>query len=1637
MADFYSGWLGPPNGFAKYRLRLSVNVASQDVTANTSTLKWSMTLEKDRSQNGFYSYNATWRASINGVQVSEDSGLMPPSPWTGWGTWTIDSGTLVVAHDADGNKSFSVTATYIGANTGWAIGTVTTVGNLAMNMPAIPRSTIPTVSPSPAGIGSIVTINLPRASTAYTHDIYWESGAMSGAVIGGAGASTTWTVPDVFNTPSVSRPDERINMMLNPGWETGTAAQGAQIGDNLNVTTTVIAGAARTGSFGVRRTSTIASGGSIGYGQSSASVLPGTYTASLYVRSNVARSVQAYMEGSAARTGQTTSGTVTLVPNEWTRIWFKLTVTTAGTLKPGFYHSGTFVVGDYVELDDFLVESGTELLDYFDGTTVDTTAYDYAWTGTANASNSIATLKTQFQIGAPDLRTNLALNPSFDTSATNWSTNTAPAVAGVTWDNATGRPGARALGSVKTTWASGGSAATQYWNGAVSGMPAVVAGDTITFSAWVKASAARAGATIALRWRDETIAEVASQVSVAASIGVNWTRFSITAVVPTGVTRVHPGINFTGVAGDILWVDDVLIEDSGRLLNYFDGSTPDTSAYDYAWSGAVNNSVSTGALKQRVSGNGAAPIALTIHTRNGATVLGNKQITLLARDSSAPTVTLSDRFDPISQFDVRARLVRWTTDSGRTEWAAREHLPAATITLVDQNSGTATCTIGVSKLNPVDYFSDYSIVDIDTFDGNKWNFTNHRFVLSRTETDDLDLTRTANYTGTEYVDYMLQFAYFQDDYRWDGSKGSPGTAATDDSEGTPPTPPGLAPTTPGEMMRGVIQDAQKRGWGPRIGITFDMNKTSLGEPWANKNISRVFNRGTPGSQVLQSLVEEGLVEYRTEYRNNKAWLILLNPGTGSDYAADQANTVVNFSLANLTRAPRRSTMEKRLTSVTVAGDEEVQITRTRAPFDANVFGVMEGWVSASGIKTNTEARKVGDAALRDNFKATSERTFEYDAQSVASQFYPYSYFRPGDWVMIPDGSNTIKDRVSQVTINKGADGTSLTVLTGDRILSGTASLAKRQSAQSGGSINGGAGTTPATVDSRIPNEPVISTVTSLGYWNSDGAAKSAVTLTWAPVTVSLSGGSIAVTLYEVWWRPANTDIEWSLRGTTDQRTLRLTGFDVQEGIDFRVRGRSKAGIWGEFSEDFLGHITAAPAVDLSGPIITDLYTDGVGSIFIVWAGILGTTAAPKRMAYVTGEISTDGGTTYTTVGTPITAAGTIIVNPKAWGDFMVRLRPYDRLGNPGTSSASQSITLTDPHIDSPVPAAPTTFAATASAGWDASGFFPEAWFNLSWAAPTLDILGQPIQIAGYDVLGLGEGETVERVVVSTSSADTTARFKVGNGETWSLRVRAASIFGGLSVPSNAVTVTADATIVAAPAPVAPTLAQYAGLLRIKWAGGGMQPQIKYVYAAISSTLGGTYTRAGMPLNGAGEVVVPGLAPGPYFAKIVMVDELGTLSTSAASSSITLLPITGVTIQTSELANTGIKLTSGSLTSYDVSGNPTFILNAATGEVWIAPYDSVFDLGAPGTIATTGAPTTGIAISSQNSSFNTFIHPSGVEIRNDQTALSWWEADAADASLVNFFSPRAVIGQRIMVGDFEMLREAKATGSRLVIRYKGA
>ena len=98
MATFYSSdWHSAPNGGAKYRLALTCTVASQNVAANTSTINWVLTIQKDRSYRGFYDYPANTRVRIDGIIVY-DWDSYPTSEWPGWSEWTLASPRAATLH---------------------------------------------------------------------------------------------------------------------------------------------------------------------------------------------------------------------------------------------------------------------------------------------------------------------------------------------------------------------------------------------------------------------------------------------------------------------------------------------------------------------------------------------------------------------------------------------------------------------------------------------------------------------------------------------------------------------------------------------------------------------------------------------------------------------------------------------------------------------------------------------------------------------------------------------------------------------------------------------------------------------------------------------------------------------------------------------------------------------------------------------------------------------------------------------------------------------------------------------------------------------------------------------------------------------------------------------------------------------------------------------------------------------------------------------------------------------------------------------------------------------------------------------------------------------------------------------------
>lgn len=173
------------------------------------------------------------------------------------------------------------------------------------------------------------------------------------------------------------------NYILNPSFEDGTMNNGGNISASGGSRAIVTSGAPYGSKF-MRATFTDVT--ALGWGQHSASVSTGTYTASFYVRSDIGIKFQPYLQGTATKSTVSSSGIVTAPANTWVRAWTTVNVTAAGTIQVGGYFvkdTTTPTTSNYIDFDGFMLSSGVSLLNYADGSST-----DWMWNGLPNNATS-------------------------------------------------------------------------------------------------------------------------------------------------------------------------------------------------------------------------------------------------------------------------------------------------------------------------------------------------------------------------------------------------------------------------------------------------------------------------------------------------------------------------------------------------------------------------------------------------------------------------------------------------------------------------------------------------------------------------------------------------------------------------------------------------------------------------------------------------------------------------------------------------------------------------------------------------------------------------------------------------------------------------------------------------------------------------------------------------------------------------------------------------------------------------------------------------------------------------------------------------------------------------------------------------
>ena len=185
-------------------LELIVNLASQNIAANTSTVNWELHLLCYTGAT-YDLYSQAWSVNILGVGYS--------------GSYTFDfrsytdkliaSGSTTVGANADGTPPNTAVSGSMAA-TGTNVGGPTTVSGTFVP-PTIPRATQPTVSPTSGYTDSSYTIGIVPASSTFTHDLYRS---LDGGASYGGPIQTGLTGNATYVPPSTDYPNSTSNTII-------------------------------------------------------------------------------------------------------------------------------------------------------------------------------------------------------------------------------------------------------------------------------------------------------------------------------------------------------------------------------------------------------------------------------------------------------------------------------------------------------------------------------------------------------------------------------------------------------------------------------------------------------------------------------------------------------------------------------------------------------------------------------------------------------------------------------------------------------------------------------------------------------------------------------------------------------------------------------------------------------------------------------------------------------------------------------------------------------------------------------------------------------------------------------------------------------------------------------------------------------------------------------------------------------------------------------------------------------------------------------------------------------------------------------------------------------------------------------
>lgn len=546
-------------------------------------------------------------------------------------------------------------------------------------------------------------------------------------------------------------------------------------------------------------------------------------------------------------------------------------------------------------------------------------------------------------------------------------------------------------------------------------------------------------------------------------------------------------------------------------------------------------------------------------------------------------------------------------------------------------------------------------IAVEVSDGGRWiEPYNGRFVIASRSRNALDVSDTVSLTGVSYG-WLLKKALNLDTSRLETSGDEKGTRK-------------FANANAGTIMRTFMDENWNRG-GVKVDCSrFTSGADSAGKQWGYMLPSIYYDLGISIQDVLDSLVNNGLCDWRTDARQ----LLLWNADSVA-ICRDLSKSCVVTLAQDVSEAPDDESIDGLASSILVRGDNiNFRQDNPNAP---KPWGGWELYSSQQGVNKKETAEHLIKPTLANAARVRGQYTRSVNV--VEASCLPLVDYTIGDWITAPTVANREKVRVQQVTLQLDSTGFKASLILNDKNYDSSVRLTKRMNGITGGAHLGGAsGAIPAPEkDHRVPKAPQNLSANSDAYINVNGYARGMVTARWDDVTLATDGTAMDITSYVVEYRVNKTGYEWHSAGTTTEHTLSWSNLDCGVQILIRVRAvPSYSDQMGEWSSVFaltVAKDTTPPPVP-SKPILSSEF----GVVSVNWDG---KTADGGSMPIdwdrnILGERLTNG--SFKEIAAVSTGIGDYVITGLTAGtSHTYAFRAVDHAGNKSDWSAIATVTV--------------------------------------------------------------------------------------------------------------------------------------------------------------------------------------------------------------------------------------------------------------------------------------------------------------------------------------------------------------------------